>query len=302
MGRLLLITTRWPTPDRPAAGTFVRERVGEMGSVDVIAPSRYSGSRMLRLAALIFRAVTARGRHYGVEVHFLLPAGPIGVIAARLRRLPLLVYAHGSDVRGAVEGRRVVRWLARVVAKQADAIVTNSADSAAYIRELGRTAIVIPPGVDLRRFRPSPRPAQRTVLYLGGGLRLKGHDIALGLADTLAGPGIHEVSPDEIPGLMAAHDVILVPSREEGYGLVAAEAIASGRWVVAAAVGGLLEIVQDGVNGTLVRDGDFAGALARVPDYDPFAVASTAESFDGARSRARLCEVWTGLTPQARCS
>ena len=38
---------------------------------------------------------------------------------------------------------------------------------------------------------------------------------------------------------------------------------------------GLREIVVNGVNGTLVDDGDFAGALARVPDYDPHAVART---------------------------
>ncbi len=70
---------------------------------------------------------------------------------------------------------------------------------------------------------------------------------------------------------MQAHDVVLVPSVEEPFGIVAVEAIASGRWVVAAAVGGLPDIVIDGVNGTLVSDGDYEGALARVPDYDPFA-------------------------------
>jgi glycosyltransferase involved in cell wall biosynthesis len=94
---------------------------------------------------------------------------------------------------------------------------------------------------------------------------------------------------------MASHSVVLVPSLAEPFGLVAAEAIASGRWVVARAVDGLVEIIEDGVNGTLVHDGDFAGALARVPDYDPAAVASTAGRFSAATHCERMAEVWEAV-------
>jgi D-inositol-3-phosphate glycosyltransferase len=84
-----------------------------------------------------------------------------------------------------------------------------------------------------------------------------------------------------------------VPSRAEGFGLVAAEAIASGRWVVARAVGGLREIVEPGVSGTLVEDDDeFAAALASVPDYDPRQVAARAARFDVERHRAGMASVW----------
>ena len=58
------------------------------------------------------------------------------------------------------------------------------------------------------------------------------------------------------PGDLAAYydraAVVAVPSRREGYGLVAREAMAHGRPVVASAVGGLLEAIEDGVNGVLV--------------------------------------------------
>ena len=94
---------------------------------------------------------------------------------------------------------------------------------------------------------------------------------------------------------MASHSVVLIPSREEPFGLVAAEAIASGRWVVASAVGGLPDIVSDGVNGTVVRDGDFASALGRVPDYDPAMVASAAERFSIEEHRRRMAEIWRGV-------
>jgi glycosyltransferase involved in cell wall biosynthesis len=178
------------------------------------------------------------------------------------------------------------------VLRTADAVATNSRETADLIADLGAEAEVVPPGIDLGRFGPTPRPAERRVLYLGGALPHKGVEVGRRLADTALGPGIREVDPAEIPALLAAHDVLLVPSLAEPFGIVAAEGIASGRWVVAAAVGGLREIVIDGENGTLVADGDYAAALAAVPDYDPFAVAATAERYGMERHWAGMAAIW----------
>ncbi|HJT63593.1 MAG TPA: glycosyltransferase [Candidatus Limnocylindria bacterium] len=299
--RLLVVTARYPTPDRPAAGAFVRERLGDPDvHARVVAPRYYGGSRWVRFARLTWEAVTARGRYDGVEGHFVLPTGPIALVAARLRQRPLVVYAHGGDVREAARGSCWRRWLARRVLRGADAVVTNSAESADHVRSLGGSAEVIPPGIDLARFSPRPRPHDRSVLYLGGTVPHKGVDIARRLATTLAGPGIREIDPAEVPALMAAHDVVLVPSEAEPYGVVAVEAIAAGRWVVASAVGGLVDIVTEGVNGTLVADGDFEAALAAVPDYDPVAVATTAERFGVERHWAGMGSVWERVRARPR--
>jgi glycosyltransferase involved in cell wall biosynthesis len=289
--RLLVVTARYPSPDRPAAGAFVRDRLVGV-EARVIAPDRFDLPGWRRYGSLAWRALTARGRFDGVEGHFLLPTGPLAVIAARLRRLPCVIYVHGGDVRDTAGRTRAHAALARWTLRAADAVVTNSEDSAARIRALGREPQVVPPGIDLGRFRPQPAPERRRVLYLGGAVEHKGVAIARQLADTLVGPGIDEVPPEEVPRLLAEHSVVLVPSLEEPYGLVAAEGIAAGRWVVARDVGGLREIVTPGVNGTLVADGDFAGALAAVPDYDPAAVAASAQRFDVERHRTGLAALW----------
>jgi len=295
--RLLVVTARYPTPDRPAAGAFVRDRLRDPSLfATVIAPRHYARPGWVRALQLLWGALTRRDRFDGVEAHFVLPSGPIALLAARIRGLPLVVFAHGSDVRVMAHRTAVHGWLARRTLRGADAVVANSADTAAHVRGLGVESVVVPPGVDLSRFAASPRPAQRRVLYLGGAAATKGVEVARRLADTLVGPGLREVSPEEIPGLMAAHDVVLVPSTAEGFGLVAAEAIAAGRWVIAGATGGLLDVVSDGINGTLVRDGDFAAALASVPDYDPLVVAATAGRFGIQESRAAIAEVWARVS------
>jgi glycosyltransferase involved in cell wall biosynthesis len=299
MNRLLLVTGLWPTPDIPSAGIFVQRRV--IGQpITVVAPRSYRGWMPLRYVSLAIRALAARGPFIGVEAHPLFPAGLIGLAAARIRRVPLVVYAHGSDVRETAVENVLYRFLARLVIRGAAAVVANSADTAALVARLGGSPIVIAPGVDLELFKPSPRPSARRVLYLGGTDAGKGFDIAGSLADTLLGPGLRTLPTDEVAAAIAEHDIVLVPSRAEGYGLVAAEAIASGRWVVARNVGGLREIVEDGVTGTLVDDdAGFAEAIRNVPDYDPYRVAGHAAPLSVASANEAMATVWERVSAKS---
>ena len=76
---------------------------------------------------------------------------------------------------------------------------------------------------------------------------------------------------DDIPDLLAALDIFVLPSHSEGVSLALLEAMAAGLPVIATAVGGLPEVVTDGVNGLLIPPQDpeaLAQALARLLD-DP---------------------------------
>ena len=293
--QLLVLTRIWPTRERPSVGSFIRARVTGVNGVVVVRPRWLRLPRLLLYFVLLIDGLRVPGPLRGVEAHMLIPTGFVGLLIARLRGVPLVVYSHGGDVRDWRQLPGPFQYLSRFVATRADAIVTNSDDTAAHLRDLGRRAIVIPPGVDLKRFAPTPRPSRRRVLYLGGRNPRKGYEIAADLAHTLVGPWLRDIEPHEVPALMAAHDIVLMPSTAEPFGLVAVEAIASGRWVVANDVGGLRDIVIDGANGFLVSDGDYAGAIGRIPDYDPFAIARTVERFSIDRWQGELEGVWHSL-------
>ena len=72
---------------------------------------------------------------------------------------------------------------------------------------------------------------------------------------------------DDVASLLAGFDVLAMPSRSEGYSLAMVEAAAAALPLVATAVGGNPEIVQQGKTGLLVPDDDapaLADALARL--------------------------------------
>ena len=100
--------------------------------------------------------------------------------------------------------------------------------------------------------------------------------------DHIAGIDVHSVGALDDEGLRlyySAADVMVVPSRQEAFGQTASEALACGAPVVAFAIGGLADIIEDGVTGRLV-----------VP-YSPDALAEgIAWCIDDSSRQSRLSE------------
>ena len=167
-------------------------------------------------------------------------------------------------------------------------------------------------GVDVAvRALAELRRPDALLLVVGGASGMDGDtevDRVMNLIDELGvGAQVQFVDPQAhhiLSTYYRAADVVVVPSRSESFGLVALEAAACGTPVVAAAVGGLLTLVDEGLTGYLVqgRDpSDFAARISAVLD-DPALAASMAVRA-AARARrytwgfaaARLRRVYTDL-------
>lgn len=94
-----------------------------------------------------------------------------------------------------------------------------------------------------------------TLLLIGDGpdrTLLEDRARALGLAERVRFLGQRA----DVPELLSALDLVLVPSESEGLPIAAIEALAAGRPIVAFDVGGMREVVTDGVDGDVVPAGD----------------------------------------------
>jgi glycosyltransferase involved in cell wall biosynthesis len=266
--RILLVSQMYPGPADPDLGVFVaqleRELRGRGHEIELAVLDRRGGGKRRFLE--LRQKVRAAARPDVVWAHFLVPAG---LIASEVDA-PLVVTAHGRDVRniGAYPG--VARLSRRVVERATTVIAVSD-----YLRrelELrlprarGKT-VVVDSGVDLERFSAgggSGKGDGPAFLALGGlterknVVRLADAFATLGRGSlTYVGDGplrgrlegrervevVGRVPHDEVPAHLAAADVVCAPSLIEPFGQAILEAMAAGKTVVATLVGGPPEFV-----------------------------------------------------------
>lgn len=295
--RVAVLTTSYPRGQDDVAGRFVADAVEHLRArgveLEVVSPAGFRhfglayghgivGNLRARpwLAALLpaflwsFRRAAARAARDADLVHAHWLAA--GAVAATLRR-PYIVQVWGTDVELARRGP----WLVRGVLRRARSVVAASSFLAGEAQALGaRDVRVVPTGVEIPESVGEPEEPLH-VLYVG---RLSAEKGILELVEACArdlplvvvgdGPlrsrvpqAVGFVPPGELGPWYERAAVVAVPSRREGYGVVAREAMAWGRPVVATAVGGLVDAVENGVTGLLVPPGDVAAlrsALVRL--------------------------------------
>ena len=322
--RIAVLTTSYPRDESDIAGAFVRDAVDHLRSagveIEVVSPAelRHFGiaygdgiaanlrSSPLRVALLPAFLVSysraarrvARGADL-VHAHWL----PSGFAAAATGR-PFVLQAWGTDVELA---RRAPAFF-RPIVRRARLIICPSAAVADAVGRLGAQDIrVIPSGIELPDQVVAPAEPPH-VLFVGRLSAEKGVDELLaatdGIARVVVGDGpLRDSVPDAVgfvpPRSLSQYyeraAVVVCPSRREGYGVVAREAMAHGRPVVASAVGGLLDAVEHDVTGLLVPPGD-SGALREAIERllaDPVLRAKLGAA---ARERARDRFSWAVAT------
>jgi glycosyltransferase involved in cell wall biosynthesis len=313
--RILLVSQMYPGPEDPDLGVFVaqmertlRERGNE---IELAVLDRRDGGKMRFLE--LRRKIREAGPHDVTWAHFLVPAGALAMQAAG----PLVVTAHGRDVRnvGVVPGIR--RATARVVERAATVIAVSD-----YLRRELESKLpaargkveVIDSGVDLDRFSPDVAPADEldspAFVHVGSLTERKN---VVRLADafarldrgslTLVGDGplrprlegrervrvVGRVPHDAVPAWLAAADVVCAPALIEPFGQAILEAMACGRSVVATRIGGPPEFVPPE-----------AGVLVDPLDLDELARAlETAASLPSPNTAARAAAAGHDVRRQA---
>ncbi len=332
--RIQIVTQMWPSPAEPDLGSFLVPLTRELEAlgheVEVTSISQRGGSRVkyLRLVREA-RQAARRLRPDVVFAHFLFPAGWAGASAARAAGVPLVVMAHGQDVAnlGRVPGvKAATRW----VLGRSSAVIANSRWLAGRLTEripAAESRIEIADcGVDLEAFSPRSAAEARAELgwdgdgpaFLCVGSLIERKNV-VHLADAFASLGRGRLAfvgdgplrpalegrPDvtltgripqiQVPGWVAACDVLCHPSLIEPFGQATLEAMAMERTVIATTVGGPPEFVNPEA-GILVdpEDGEaLAAALHRaaaMPSPNPAARQAAAEH-DVKRMAARMAAV-----------
>jgi glycosyltransferase involved in cell wall biosynthesis len=247
------------------------------------------------LPAVASLAVYLRRNDFDIVHTHSTEAGIIGRFAAALAGVPHVVHTvHGvpfADDRSAALNRFVLAC-ERAAAKYTDRIVTNAdviADE--YLkRGIGTPEqyTTIYSGVDLEAFRdaepatdlPGSRPRIVMIGRLADG---KGFELMLEAAASLEtgvsvcfvgqGPLFDDLEEeiadrglsdrvsllgyrDDVPNVLAASNVLVLPSYREGTPRVITEAMASGLPVIATDIAGIPEQVADGESGYLIPTGD----------------------------------------------
>jgi D-inositol-3-phosphate glycosyltransferase len=159
------------------------------------------------------------------------------------------------------------------------------------IQPLKAPDVLLRAAADLRA--RDPETGRRLVVAVCGGPSGSGLERPTALMELAAELGIADAvrflppqPPDSLADLYRAVDLVAVPSHNESFGLVALEAQACGTPVVAAAVGGLVTAVRDGISGVLV-DGHRPADWARVVGDLLAAPARRARLGAGAVAHAR---------------
>ncbi len=308
--RALVVTNMYPSPARPALGSFVRDQVDALRRLDGVEVELFAfapGGRAYVRAARALARRSGQERFDVVHAHFGLSAWP----ALAVRGPRHVVTLHGTDLAHPRSGP---------VTRAALPLVTLPATvSAALGRRLPgagrrRRVGVLPCGVDLERFRPMSRadarwrlgldPDRPYLLFPADPARAeKRCDRARAVAGETELLTLGSVEPGAVPLWVNAANAVLIPSEREGFGLAALEALACDVPVLSTPVG-IAPVALAGIPGALCAPWEpeaWRAALApHVADPDPRVHGrARAALFSAERMAERVAVAWAALTAEA---
>jgi len=247
------------------------------------------------LIAQLFAVARLHRQHRfdAIHAHWIIPQGLVAAVFRLISRHapPILMTSHGSDL-FALRGSMMIR-LKRWIMTRASKITVVSAAMREYCANAGYDAAnitVAPMGVDLQTaFTPGAESGERSgLIFIGNLVEIKGlafliEAMAMLVARypelrlTVVGDGperqtlvalterlqlqdnvcfVGSVPNTQLPDLLRAASVAVMPSLQEGLGLVAIEAMGCGCAVVASDLPAIRDSVLPGETGLVAKPGD----------------------------------------------
>lgn len=228
-----------------------------------------------------------------IHAHYALPQGLLGVLLKKVRGKPLVVTIHGSDV-SVLTKNPLTAPIVKFVLQNSDRIITVSDYLKNEVMKLGvepeKVSVVYGGAGGLSTKKEKFDFDGTIVTFIGSLVKQKGVDVLLEAFDDVPdaklviigdgeeGPSLRKLAKgrediyflgyrEDLASVFEKTGVLVLPSRQEGFGLVLLEAMKAGVPVVATNVGGITEIVEDGRNGILVEPENpkhLADAITRV--------------------------------------
>jgi glycosyltransferase involved in cell wall biosynthesis len=228
-----------------------------------------------------------------------LISGMPALIAKKMLKIPYAIWGQGSDV---YLPNGFIKLTSKTVIKNADSAIALTEDMKRVMQDIyDRDIAVVPNGIELGAIVKKPQlqvleELEKRILFVGRLHPVKGvryliqamqlvHEKRPEIKLILVGDGDErdylenltdhlgirecvdfagEIPHERIPDYMSHADVFVLSSLSESFGIVLLEAMAWGLPIVATRVGGIPEIIEDGVNGYLVNPGDYQEMADRI--------------------------------------
>ncbi|MCK4257776.1 MAG: glycosyltransferase [Halanaerobiales bacterium] len=287
-------------------------------------PRNLNTSSMCKMLYKKFKKILSDTNYDIVHAHGAVHTGYAAVRACTEKGIKSVVTVHGSDIMYYSNLNNQMKEISNYIFKNADSIlaVSNGLKKVINDKNPETRVEVLYTGIDLSKFNiinnenKNKKTTKIGFIFVGNLLQSKGINDLINAFSKLIAKGyeckltfcgtgdqlrvlkricnelnleqisfLGAVENDKLPDVLADHDILVLPSHREGLGTVLIEALAMGKLVIGASVGGIPEIINNEINGYLFETENVSDlykkmeiAMTSYENFDPYLLRETVKN------------------------